>query len=112
LDGAGQPTQQIIETRRLASFVTPIPKPRKRVAEQQSLVLDEGMGLSTEKQQYELTATVINELRRRVDAWRLLPNPSDWMKAYVEKIPMGSPEDNTAMGPVMVTPETARLLRH
>ena len=30
LDEAGQPTQQIIETRRGAKFITPIPKPKKR----------------------------------------------------------------------------------
>ena len=30
LDEAGQPTQQIIETRRGAEFITPIPKPRQR----------------------------------------------------------------------------------
>jgi type III restriction enzyme len=26
----GQPTQQIVETRRRADFITPIPKPKKR----------------------------------------------------------------------------------
>jgi type III restriction enzyme len=30
LDGHGQPTQRIIESRRRAEFITPIPKPRKR----------------------------------------------------------------------------------
>ncbi len=30
LDHQGQPTQQIVETRRWAEFITPIPKPRKR----------------------------------------------------------------------------------
>jgi hypothetical protein len=29
LDDAGQPTQRIIERRRTAKFVTPIPKPKK-----------------------------------------------------------------------------------
>jgi len=44
LDAQGQPTQQIIERRRRAEFITPIPKPRKRKgsAEQASLVFDEG----------------------------------------------------------------------
>lgn len=61
LDEFGQPTQQIIETRRRAEFVTPIPKPRKRKTptEQQQIVFDEGKGLSTEKQQYEATSAVI-----------------------------------------------------
>ena len=52
LDDQGQPTQRIIESRRSAEFITPIPKPRKRksAAEQQQIVFDEGKGLSTEKQ--------------------------------------------------------------
>ncbi|MEJ7819749.1 MAG: DEAD/DEAH box helicase family protein, partial [Rubrobacteraceae bacterium] len=88
----GQPTQKIIESRRAAEFITPIPKPRRRKGkhvEQQQLVYDEGKGLSTEEQQYDPTS-VINNLRRHVDEWRRQPNPSDWR----------------------VTPETARLLQH
>ncbi len=30
LDAQGQPTQRVVESRRTADFVTPIPKPRKR----------------------------------------------------------------------------------
>jgi type III restriction enzyme len=90
LDDQGQPTQQIIESRRRVSLITPIPKPRKRrAAEQKQFVFDEGKGLSTEQQQYDPTP-IINELRRRVDQWRSIPNPGDWR----------------------VTPETARLLQH
>jgi type III restriction enzyme len=90
LDGSGQPTQVIKETRRRADFVTPIPKPRKQkgVESQASFVFDEGQGLSTEKQQYDHTA-VINAVRMEVDKWRMLPQ-SAWR----------------------VTPETARLLQH
>jgi len=91
LDDSGQPTQKIIENRRRAEFITPIPKPkkRKRVAAQQEIVFDEGKGLSTKQQQYDATS-IINEVRTHVDAWRLLPEPSQWQ----------------------VTPETARLLQH
>lgn len=91
LDEQGQPTQQIIRNRRSAEFITPIPKPRKRkrAADQQQMVFDEGKGLSTQDQQYDPT-TIINELRQHVDRWRSLPNPNDWQ----------------------VTPETARLLQH
>ena len=91
LDDQGQPTQKVIETRRSADFITPIPKPRKRRAAkgQQQLDLDEGNGLSSQDQQYEITVA-INEIRRHVDQWRKLPNPRDWG----------------------VTPETARLLQH
>ena len=92
LDDTGQPTQQIIERRRQAEFITPIPQPKKRKGasvEQAALVFDEGEGLSTQEQQYEHTA-IINGVRRQVDLWRNIPNPSHWQ----------------------VTPETARLLQH
>ena len=64
LDDDGQPTQKIIEKRRRAEFITPIPKPRKRKksAGQRELVFDEGKGLSTEEQQYDPTS-IINEIR-------------------------------------------------
>src|SRR5450759_2952643 len=71
LDDQGQPTQLIIDTRRRAEFISPIPKPRKRKgkANQQDLVFDEGKGLSTQEQQYDQTS-IINELRHHVDLWR------------------------------------------
>lgn len=71
LDENGQPTQKIIEYRRRADFITPIPKPRKhkRSEGQTSLVFDEGKGLSTEQQQYDPTS-VINNLRNHIDKWR------------------------------------------
>ena len=92
LDPSGQPTQQILDKRRRAEFITPIPKPKKRraaAADQQGFVFDEGKGLSTKDQQYDATS-IINELRRCVDLWRIIPNPNHWQ----------------------VTPETARLLQH
>ena len=91
LDESGQPTQQILQKRRPAEFITPIPKPRKQrsVGDQRDLIFDEGKGLSSEEQQYAHTA-VINAVRQQVDRWRQLPNPADWR----------------------VTPETARLLQH
>ena len=56
LDKDGQPTQKIIETRRRADFITPIPKPRKRKtpAQQEEIVFDEGKALSTRQQQPHL----------------------------------------------------------
>ena len=48
LDAQGQPTQQIIEKRRGAEFITPIPQTKRRAsAAQTSIVFDEGKGLST-----------------------------------------------------------------
>ena len=34
LDNDGQPTQKIVESRRFASFITPIPKPKKQSKKQ------------------------------------------------------------------------------
>ena len=74
LDDAGQPTQNIVESRRPAEFITPIPKPRKRGRRQRLMVFDEqARALETAGQQYDLTSR-INGLRRRIDAWRALPN--------------------------------------
>ena len=93
LDDKGQPTQQIIETRRRAEFITPIPKPKKRKgAAPQQIQLFEfeaNDSISSSDQRYDPTP-IINELRYHVDAWRKLANPQDWL----------------------VTPETSRLLQH
>lgn len=85
LDESGRRRRNVIKRRRLAEFITPIPRPG---AAQGRMAFDES-GLSTDEQQYDVTATV-NEIRRRVDQWRQIPNPSSWG----------------------VTPETARLLTH
>ena len=92
LDPQGQPTQKIIEARRRAEFITPIPKPKKvkGKSSQQAFVFDEGKGLSTKEQQYDPTSAIINEVRGYVDQWRALPSPNQWK----------------------VTAETARLLQH
>jgi type III restriction enzyme len=91
LDAVGQPTQKVIDMRRPAEFISPIPKPKKRRggAEQKSLALGEDPALSTGQQRYA-HAVVINSLRLQVGQWRALPNSNDWR----------------------VTPETARLLQH
>ena len=69
LDSQGQPTQRVMENRRRAEFITPIPNPKKRkkAAQQNEIVFDEGKGLSTKKQQYDLTS-IINEVRNNVDS--------------------------------------------
>jgi type III restriction enzyme len=91
LDKSGQPTQKILENRRTVDFVTPIPKAKKRKdsADQGEFVMDEGKGLSSDNQQYQMADT-INRLRHHVDQWRKIPDPNEWK----------------------VTPETARLLQH
>ena len=89
LDETRQPTNLVLELRRPASYITPVPRPRKQRAQtrQGELVLDEGQGLSTEDQQYDPTST-INVLRREVGLWRASPE-AQWN----------------------VTPETARLVQ-
>src|SRR5688500_3772344 len=88
LDASGQPTQKIVESRRRADFVTPIPKPKKQkgATKQQGLAFEE----HTSAQQQYSHAGIINGVRAEVDRWRALPDPNTWG----------------------VTPETARLLQH
>ncbi len=88
LDSTGQPTQRTMDRRRDASFITPIPKPKKRKKQAEQTQLFEN-DLSTKEQKYDHTA-LINAVRREVDKWRRIPNSNDWR----------------------VTPETARLLQH
>ena len=83
----GAPSDRIVEMRRQSEYVTPVP-PARRQAGQGALTLGVA-GLSTEEQQFD-PAPIINEIRRRVDAWRQLPNSADWG----------------------VTAETAQLLKH
>ena len=90
LDEDRQPTTRILDLRRPAAYITPVPRARKQrgATQQAALVLDEGKGLSSEEQEYDPTST-INVLRREVDLWRASPE-ARWN----------------------VTPETARLLKH
>ena len=92
LDADGQPTNEIIPSRRRSELITPVPKPKKKKKaskQQQEMLLDAGDDLSTEEQAYNPTP-IINEIRQYVDTWRKLPNLDQWQ----------------------VTPETARLLQH
>ena len=86
----GQPSENIINTRRRAKFITPIPQPRKRKRKEATPEIDFGEQpkLDSTDQQYDLESN-INEIRSLVTAWR---NSS-----------------NSAWG---VTPYTARLLDH
>jgi type III restriction enzyme len=65
LDEDGQPTNQIIESRRRSELITPVPKPQRRRRapnNQAGFVFDSGEGLSTEEQEYNPTP-IINEIR-------------------------------------------------
>ena len=87
-----QPTNCIIDSRRRADdYFSPVPEPKKRRASraQGRLSLGDAAGLSSSEQEYNPTP-IINEVRTYVETWRNLPNPDQWL----------------------VTPETARLLKH
>lgn len=87
LDDHGQPTQKLLDNRRPADFITPIPKARKRSGQQELSLRDE-KGISSAEQRYH--SAVINGVREHVDRWRRIDNPAKWG----------------------VSPETARLLQH
>jgi type III restriction enzyme len=92
LDPDGLPTNRIIERRRSADFITPIPKPKRRKqagAQQLDLLFGSGFAEDGDGQRYNPTQ-FIQGVREQVDQWRRLPNPESWR----------------------VTPETARLLQH
>jgi type III restriction enzyme len=93
IDDSGQPTQKVIEQRRIVKFITPIPKPKKKKGRETQTQLDLGGpetdGLSADGQLYDPTP-IINDLRKHIDEWREIQDPNKWR----------------------VTPETARLLQH
>ncbi len=88
LDSDGQPTGQILESRRRSSLQTPVPTPKKMKRSQAELGLGLEQGSGSQSQRYD-PIPIINEVRSQVSAWRSLP-PSEWQ----------------------VTPETARLMQH
>ncbi|TAL90205.1 MAG: hypothetical protein EPN69_12890, partial [Rhodanobacter sp.] len=65
LDKSGQPTQKVLDSRRTADFVTPIPKPRKHQgkAEQASLLFNEGKGLSSDVMAMLIAWQTVNAVR-------------------------------------------------
>lgn len=80
LDKERQPTGRIINQRRAADFITPVPKPRKRrrgQAQQMGLTLGEGFQEGENGLLYTPT-DFIQGVRRQVDRWRKIPNPSKW----------------------------------
>jgi len=85
-----RPTHKVLEGRRPADFITPIPPPRHQSREQRAMEFHaKAEALGDEHQQYDLIAT-INNLRQQLEEWRKLQDPRQWR----------------------VTPHTARLLEH
>ena len=83
----GLPTQNIVRFRRKAEFITPVPKPKKRKDSNTQELFNESLGLGDGSQKYD-PISVINKVRSHVDEWR--KREYNWM----------------------VTPDTARLLKH
>ena len=91
LDQSGQPTQKVVDNRRIASFISPIPKPKRKKkfkSSQSELQFGSAEDISTPSQKYDENQ-LINRVRAQVDIWRQLPQ-SNWG----------------------VSPQTARLLIH
>lgn len=91
LDEKNQPTEKIINHRRPAEFITPVPRARQAGQDEQiemSLSLTKDNNTSENKQEYLMT--IINGVREEVYKWRQYTTPSKWG----------------------VTPETAKLLEY
>ena len=90
LDEERRPTHTVLEGRRPADFITPIPPPRRQEgAGSAQMEFDErAAALGDDSQRYELSI-IINSLRQKLEKWRKLPE-RQWG----------------------VTPSTARLLKH
>lgn len=90
LDENRRPTHKLLEGRRPADFITPIPPPRRQSREQRAIEFDaKAAALSDDSQRYELSV-IIDNLRRQLEEWRKLQDPRQWR----------------------VTPSTERLLKH
>ena len=90
LDKNRRPTQKVLEGRRPADFITPIPPPRRQSREQRAMEFDaKAAALSDDSQRYELSV-IIDNLRRQLEEWRKLQDPRQWR----------------------VTPSTECLLKH
>jgi type III restriction enzyme len=78
MDGEGRPTDRVIESRRRSELISAMPqaKSKKSGGIQSEMELStkglEGLGV-----EFNVTEFV-NEIRREVDVWRLLPNPNQW----------------------------------
>jgi len=83
MDDEGRPTDRVIESRRRSELISAMPqaKSKKSGGTQSEMELSakglEGLGV-----EFNVTEFV-NEIRHEVDAWRRLPNPSQWQVSPV-----------------------------
>ncbi len=89
LDGEGRPTDRVIDSRRRSDLISAMPQSKSRKGNQQDELDLSTEGLGGLGIDFNVTEFV-NEIRREVDVWRMLPNPAQWQ----------------------VSPTTQRLLQH
>lgn len=83
LDDEGRPTDRILDSRRRSDLISAMPqaKSKKPGGNQAEMELS-AQGLSGLGVEFNVTEFV-NEIRREVDVWRSLPNPSQWQVSPV-----------------------------
>lgn len=85
MDDEGRPTDRVIESRRRSELISAMPqaKSKKSGGTQSEMELSakglEGLGV-----EFNVTEFV-NEIRHEVDAWRRLPNASQWQVSPVSQ---------------------------
>ncbi|MFC3614766.1 BPTD_3080 family restriction endonuclease [Lutimaribacter marinistellae] len=89
LDEDGRPTDRILQRRRRSDLISAMPQAKSKKPDKQSELGLSVEGLGGQDLDYNVTEFV-NEIRREVEVWRNLPNPTQWQ----------------------VTPTTQRLLQH
>jgi len=77
LDADGRPTDKVVQSRRRSDLISAMPPAKSKKASKQSELELSADGLTGQDLSYNVTEFV-NELRREVDVWRQLPNPSQW----------------------------------
>ncbi len=82
LDADGRPTNSKIDRRRRSDLISAMPPAKSKKANKQVELELSAEGLSGQDLSYNVTEFV-NELRREVDVWRNLPNPSQWQVSPV-----------------------------
>lgn len=93
LDANRLPTDGQIAQRREASFVSPVPEPKKQRGRRRLEFDAAAAALASESQRYE-TAQTVNAVRQQVAAWRELPQ-AQWSV---------TPETRTPGPPFTATP--------
>lgn len=82
LDTEGRPTDYIVVKRRRSDLISAMPPAKSQKGNKQNEFELSTEGLTGQDLSYNVTEFV-NELRREVDVWRQMPNPSQWQVSPV-----------------------------